>query len=197
MALQVNVNALVEEIKKYGVPPHKGKNIVAFSGGVDSSTAAFLVHHAFPSNTTACVGVSAALPDSQLDLARRVAAFIGVPLLELPTGSHSGLKRLQGGRLTLFFFIEGEGEEENYRANQGQSCYYCKTHLYSTLEHVAKCAHEAANKVTLFNGTNKEDLTDDTRVGLVAAKEFKVHSPLQSLSKLQVLQYLLQYPMLS
>lgn len=54
-----------------------GVNIVAFSGGVDSSLVAALVHEAFPRNSLACVGVSAALPEAQLQLARRVANHIG------------------------------------------------------------------------------------------------------------------------
>ena len=38
----------------------------------------------------------------------------------------------------------------------------------------------------LFNGTNKDDLKDDTRVGLKAAKEFSVSSPLDDLVKDEV-----------
>lgn len=58
-------------------PADRGKNVVAFSGGVDSSLVAALVHEVFPGNTMAYVGVSASLPAAQLQLARRVAAHIG------------------------------------------------------------------------------------------------------------------------
>lgn len=54
-----------------------GKNLVAFSGGVDSSLVAALVHQVFPDNSLACLGVSAALPGAQLHLARSIARHIG------------------------------------------------------------------------------------------------------------------------
>ena len=38
----------------------------------------------------------------------------------------------------------------------------------------------------LFNGTNADDLTDPTRLGLVAAETFDVFSPLAGLSKAEV-----------
>jgi hypothetical protein len=38
----------------------------------------------------------------------------------------------------------------------------------------------------LYNGTNKDDLRDPTRVGLLAAAEFKVHSPIAGLDKTMV-----------
>ena len=38
----------------------------------------------------------------------------------------------------------------------------------------------------LFNGTNAEDREDPTRVGLKAAADFEVRSPIDHLSKAQV-----------
>ena len=84
---------------------HGGKNIIAFSGGVDSSLVAYLVHRAFPTNSVACLGVSAALPQEQLELARQVASVIGIPLEEVRPGEESN---------------------PEYIANKGQSCYHCK-----------------------------------------------------------------------
>jgi pyridinium-3,5-biscarboxylic acid mononucleotide sulfurtransferase len=40
--------------------------------------------------------------------------------------------------------------------------------------------------VTLFNGTNKEDRRDPTRVGLKAAADFQVRSPIDQLTKAEV-----------
>lgn len=45
-----------------GMGTRIGMNVVAFSGGVDSSLVAFLVHNAFPHNSTACLGCNSLLP---------------------------------------------------------------------------------------------------------------------------------------
>ena len=69
------IGALRQRIFSSGAT--EGKNIIAFSGGVDSSLVAALVHQTFPNNSLACVGVSSALPSAQLHLARSVASHIG------------------------------------------------------------------------------------------------------------------------
>lgn len=77
--MQSTITALRSRVRSLGASAAgaDGKNIVAFSGGVDSSLVAALVHHVFPGSSQACVGVSSALPAAQLDLARRVASHIG------------------------------------------------------------------------------------------------------------------------
>lgn len=75
--MQSTITALRSRVRSLGAPAADGKNIVAFSGGVDSSLVATLVHHVFPGSSQACVGVSSALPTAQLDLARSVARHIG------------------------------------------------------------------------------------------------------------------------
>jgi PP-loop superfamily ATP-utilizing enzyme len=130
------------------------------------------------------------LPSAQLTLAREVAAYIGIPLKEVATT---------------------EGDAPEYVANRGLSCFHCKTHLYTALQTVAAeaqnyrqeindartatmtAAAEALGSngdpsvvVTLFNGTNAEDRQDPTRVGLKAARNFRVRSPIDHLSKNEV-----------
>jgi len=98
----------------------------------------------------------------------KVAQFIGIKLVEVETN---------------------EGKNEQYIKNEGMSCYSCKTHLYSALNSVithVKDNQTAPRRVVLFNGTNKDDLIDTTRVGLLAAQDFNVSSPLDEFSKLQV-----------
>ncbi len=75
--MQSTIAALRARVLSLGATAADGKNIVAFSGGVDSSLVAALVHQAFPGSSRACVGVSSALPAAQLDLARSVARHIG------------------------------------------------------------------------------------------------------------------------
>jgi len=75
--MQSTITALRARVLSLGASAADGKNIVAFSGGVDSSLVAALVHQVFPGSSRACVGVSSALPAAQLDLARSVARHIG------------------------------------------------------------------------------------------------------------------------
>eukprot|EP00561_Arcocellulus_cornucervis_P009664 CAMPEP_0185828594 /NCGR_PEP_ID=MMETSP1322-20130828/32632_1 /TAXON_ID=265543 /ORGANISM="Minutocellus polymorphus, Strain RCC2270" /LENGTH=380 /DNA_ID=CAMNT_0028526335 /DNA_START=94 /DNA_END=1236 /DNA_ORIENTATION=- len=169
-------------------------NNIAFSGGVDSSLAAALVHQVFASNSKlivgtnnsssesksgnvrAVLGLSPAVPEEQVDIARQVAAQIGIELLEIETD---------------------EGKDPTYVANAGKACLACKTHLYSALEAVAEAAMTSASasstggngpprRVILFNGTNADDTRDPTRLGLVAASNFRVESPLLHTTKADV-----------
>ncbi|KAF0721170.1 hypothetical protein AaE_010148 [Aphanomyces astaci] len=165
------LDQLLARVRQAGSSKHV--NIVAYSGGVDSSLVAALVHRVFPENSIACLGVSAALPQDQLLLARNVASAIGIPLWEARTS---------------------EGNDPRYVENKGQSCYYCKTNLYTTLNQVAAhvkaqgCSSSPGVIPVMFNGTNADDKLDPTRLGLVAATEFQVVSPLEHISKASVRQ---------
>jgi uncharacterized protein (TIGR00268 family) len=155
--------------------PPTARHITAFSGGVDSSLTLKLVTMAFPETSLAVIGTSAALPSDQLQLARRVADHIGVDLMEVATS---------------------EGDVQGYLENKGQSCFHCKTALYSALSTVLDAKSYLSDVTTaqdgdelgvmLFNGTNKDDRVDPTRVGLIAASNYKVVSPLQDLTKEEV-----------
>ena len=136
--LVAELESLVEDTRVAGCDAHT--HVVAFSGGVDSSLCAYLVHRAFGGdrrrhesdarkntadatrNVYAAVGVSPSLPSSQLTVARRVAKAIGIPLREVPTD---------------------EGASAAYVANEGESCLHCKNELYTTLRAVALDAEKA------------------------------------------------------
>lgn len=140
-------------------------HIIAYSGGIDSSVVAALIHKCKIPNSqetaTAVLGISAAVPSDQISLAEQVAAIIGISLEKIPTT---------------------EGTDETYIENNGQACLACKTHLYSCLESIVD--HAAGRR--LYNGTNTDDLQDPTRLGLIAADRFQVKSPLRNTTKEQV-----------
>lgn len=133
-------------------------NVVAFSGGIDSSLASLLVFRT-SADSTAILGVGPAVPPSQIRLAREIAEDIGIPYREIETA---------------------EGSDPTYLKNAGMACFACKTHLYTALRAVK---HASSADAFLFNGTNKDDLKDETRVGLIAAEDFEVRSPLRIVTK--------------
>jgi pyridinium-3,5-biscarboxylic acid mononucleotide sulfurtransferase len=181
------------------------RHIVAFSGGIDSTLVLALLVEAsklvsMESTTTstkrqsvhAIIGISPAVSQDQLTLAQRVTDHIGIPLVQVETT---------------------EGNDETYIANTGQACLACKTHLYSALEAIAEHAivedallvssnnnkqqqvQAAGHTISLptiiyrhqlYNGTNADDIQDSTRVGLIAARNFHVQSPLIYTSKYNV-----------
>lgn len=182
----VGGNSTSTDSDKYCDTSSKGRSahhVIAFSGGIDSSVAAALIHRvAFstkPSlssrvfgreNVTAVLGLSPAVPMEQRKLAEEVASVIGVALEQISTT---------------------EGTDEVYVANDGRACLACKTHLYDNLKSISDQyrASEPTDSQTivvdtvLYNGTNADDLKDPTRLGLIAANDFAVRSPLAGLSK--------------
>ncbi len=174
-----DATSLVDSLLSYtsSLVDQKASNLIAFSGGVDSSLTAALVHRSFHSNdgkkyggnVKAVLGVSNSLPKRQLLLAQDVASSIGIDLLEVRTT---------------------EGLDDTYIENKGQACFVCKTHLYTALEAVSQKASEMSNgstrDVILYNGTNKDDTRDKTRLGLKAASNFSVRSPLINVTKDEV-----------
>lgn len=63
--------------------------------------------------------------------------------------------------------------DENYFKNPNNRCYFCKSHLYKTLDLISK----KYTDYVILNGTNTNDL-GDYRPGLEAAKENNILSPL-------------------
>jgi pyridinium-3,5-biscarboxylic acid mononucleotide sulfurtransferase len=144
------LSTILKQVSQMGLHPPHGKNVVAFSGGVDSSLVAKLVYMSFPTNSYAILGVSSSLSQSQYDLAQEVSKGINIPLIEVKTN---------------------EGDKEEYIKNEGNSCYVCKTHLYTSLNQVVQYISSQSSHdfpIVLFNGTNKDDTYDTTRVGLKA-----------------------------
>ncbi|NJN45696.1 MAG: adenine nucleotide alpha hydrolase [Candidatus Competibacteraceae bacterium] len=122
---------------------------IAVSGGVDSMTLAVIAHRTLNDRTTIIHAVSPAVPPQATERVNRYAAR-------------------EGWRLTRL--DAGEFNDERYRANPVDRCFFCKTNLYGAM------ARQISASKTLLSGTNLDDL-GDYRPGLQAAVEHGVRHP--------------------
>ncbi|MFN0007431.1 MAG: ATP-dependent sacrificial sulfur transferase LarE [Planctomycetota bacterium] len=125
---------------------------VAFSGGVDSSALLHAARSVLGSGAVGVIADSPSLPRRELADARETAARIGAELAVISTD---------------------EMEDEGYRANRGDRCYFCKSALFRAMEPWARSRGFRA----LAFGEIQDDLLDD-RPGARAAREFGVVAPL-------------------
>jgi len=126
--------------------------LVAFSAGVDSTVVAKAARLALGDGAVAVTGISAALPDGELEEARQLAALIGIRHEVIQTD---------------------ELANPGYAQNSPTRCYHCKDELYGQLGRLAAQFQSAV----VFSGAIAEDLTD-YRPGLKAASEHRVEHPL-------------------
>lgn len=139
------MNALLDSLD--GHLAALGPSAVALSGGVDSMTLAVLAHRANPGQVEMFHALSPAVPPEATERVRRYAAREG---------------------WTLHVFDAGEFADQRYLANPVNRCYFCKSHVYSTIT--------ARTDATVLSGTNTDDL-GDFRPGLTAAREHQVQHP--------------------
>jgi len=146
--MEERLGRLREVIRGYG------STITAFSAGVDSTLVAVVAQQELGDAAVAATAVSASLAPSELEDAIDLANKLGL--------NH----RLVRTR---------EVEDERYAANPVDRCYFCKTHLYTELEDLAR----EIDARFILNGLNVDDL-GDWRPGARAAAERKDHvrSPL-------------------
>ncbi|SMR83981.1 uncharacterized protein SAMN04488030_0131 [Aliiroseovarius halocynthiae] len=119
---------------------------VAVSGGVDSLTLAFTAARVVP-GFSALHAVSPSVPPAATQRVKDYALRHNWPLKLIESG---------------------EFNDERYRANPHDRCYFCKSNLYATMA--------ARSSGPLASGTNLDDL-GDYRPGLIAAKEHGVRHP--------------------
>jgi uncharacterized protein len=131
---------------------------VAFSGGVDSSVLLALAARALgPDNAVAVLGVSASLAATERAAAHRVAATIGVPVVEVETR---------------------EMDRPSYRANGPDRCFHCKDELFTVIDDRVAAAHRLD---AIAYGENADDARRPDRPGSRAAAEHRVLTPLADL----------------
>ncbi len=141
------LKALKNELSKYD------KLIIAYSGGLDSGLLLKVAQMVLGEKVLAVISGSPSIPRKELDDAIRFA-------------------RENGARVKVI--NTNELDNENYRQNPDERCYYCKNELYFNIEKIAK--EEGIRYIA--NGTNLDDL-GDYRPGLKAAAEHSVVSPLR------------------
>ncbi len=132
----------------------RGSIAIAFSGGVDSSVLLHAAHVALGERAVGVVADSASLPRRELIAARETAAGMGATLVELRTT---------------------EQDDDDYRANRGDRCYFCKAALFDALQ--AYCAEQRIPWMAF--GEITDDALDD-RPGARAASEAGVLAPLSA-----------------
>lgn len=129
-----------------------GSAVVAFSGGVDSTYLLATAREALGDKVLAVNALSPTYPAREQEEAKRLAAELGVELLEVESNE---LK------------IPGFAENPRHR------CYFCKLELFRLCRQVA----DGRGLRFVLDGTNADDLSD-YRPGRQAAQELGVRSPL-------------------
>lgn len=128
--------------------------VIAFSGGVDSSTLAAIAFDELGEKALAVTIDSPLFPRQQLETAAQTACEIGIQHKILPFSLNS---------------------VPYFSANTINRCYFCKKALLETLLEFA----EKTGFNTLLEGTNASEIKGENRPGYRAIKEAgeKVYSP--------------------
>jgi len=150
--MQQHLYSKLEELKKYIL--EKGQNgvVIAFSGGVDSTTLAALAHQLLGDRAVAVIAQSPTYPRAEMQQAKQAAQEIGIK---------------------LYITLTDELDNPNFNQNPENRCYYCKKELLTKLKQFADQHGFGA----VFEGTNYSDLSDH-RLGFRAVEETEgVYSP--------------------
>ncbi len=142
----------LEHLRRFIRDTGKDGVVIAFSGGVDSSTLAAVTREILGEKVVAVIAKSPTYTSEELEDARKIAKEIGIK---------------------LFIIETNELQNEDFSRNPENRCYFCKKEL---LKNLSDFAHELGFKA-VFEGTNFSDLNDH-RPGFKAVKEAKnVYSP--------------------
>lgn len=137
----------------------RGSAVIAFSGGVDSTTLAALAFDVLGEKALAVTVDSPLFPRQQLEIAVQTACEIGIEHKVLPFS-----------QMSIPYFA----------ANTINRCYFCKKALLETLSEFA----EKAGYDVVLEGTNASEIQGENRPGHRAIQEAgkKVFSPFVELN---------------
>jgi len=136
---------------KAGIAAH-GPMAVAYSGGVDSAFLAYAAREALGDQMVCVIAVSPSLGEREY---RNAIAF------------------LQDHRIPFEEVRTAEMDDERYRANGPDRCYFCKSELFTAIE-AAESLHRYPR---VAYGANVDD-AGDYRPGARAAGEHEIVAPL-------------------
>jgi uncharacterized protein len=142
--LEEKVQAVREILKS------KGKVLVCFSGGVDSTLLSFLAKETLGENAKFILISSPLHPEEELEEAHRVASLIGISISQIEMN---------------------ELLNEEFAVNSRDRCYVCKRMRFSKIKPVAE-----EMEAVICEGSNYDDL-NDFRPGLKVLKELGILSP--------------------
>ncbi len=147
-----DLNVKLQKLKQFIHEKGKDGAVIAFSGGVDSSTLAAVTRQVLGEKAAAVIATSPTYTSEELKDAKKVAEDIGIRLYVVETN---------------------ELENPDFSRNPENRCYFCKKEL---LQRLTAFAHELGFRA-VFEGTNFSDLKDH-RPGFKAVQEVKdVYSP--------------------
>jgi len=146
------MNAITKEERLRKIFRELESVIVAYSGGVDSSYVAYVANAELGPRAVCITGQSASLPAYQRVEIDDVVQRFGFNHEVIHTE---------------------ELENDSYRSNNPDRCFFCKDELYTKLESVA----QARGIQHIVDGSTTDDL-DDFRPGRRAATQHAVRSPL-------------------
>ena len=149
--LTEELNQKLEHLEAY--LRNLGSLAVGFSGGVDSSLLLYVAHEVLGDRAIAVTGEDASVPQRELEEAKAFCEERGIRQIICHVDPF---------------------QEEGFRHNSPDRCYFCKHGIFSEIQKIAK-----ENGIEyVAEGSNMDDL-GDYRPGLRAVEELSVTSPLR------------------